>query len=341
MRSGSSVRYGAGDNAVLRMALWRVWNSRCYWCREPVKFADCQIDHIIPKDIADGALRHLKNHFALPDAFDLHDPQNLAPSCARCNGPGGKGDATYDSPVYGTYLGKATKHRPAVIRRVQSFGRSGKVAEHLLQVIKTDVSHGDACQEFLEHAPAVVQILSMAGNGLADYRSFDRLEIEVDKFGTEQGVNISLDARGRTTLVLLEEVCGTDLGSALREPVVQLLRQVHKGAVDHFEHQRSDRPLTAGPPVSDWFVIELESLDFRREGQLIEFTAGGVFEGSLSLSLTRIDSRGDGPEDFQGDVVVDGSFSASTFWDPGSGTTGLEAADLVIDDWSLEDFVLV
>ncbi|MEU5385504.1 HNH endonuclease signature motif containing protein [Kitasatospora cineracea] len=305
-----------------------------------MKFADCQIDHIIPKDVTDDELLHLKKHHGRPDDFDLHDPQNLAPSCARCNGPGGKGRSTPDAPVFWSHLEKASKHRPAVIKRAEEFGRSGKVAEHLLQVIKTDLDQEDARREFLEHAPAVVQILAMAGDGLADHRSFDRLEIEVDQFGSEQGVIVSLDERGRTTAVLLEEVCGADLGSALREPVVQLLREVDKRAVDHFGHRNLDNPLSVGPPVSDWFVIELESLDFHRHGQWIVFTAGGVFEGSLSLSLTRSDPRGDGLEDLQGDVVVTGAFSASLFWDLASALSGLEAGDCVIDEWKVDDLAL-
>jgi len=341
MRGGSSVRYGASDNAVLKLALWREWKSKCYWCREPVTFMSCQIDHIVPQVITDDELLHLKRHFGLPDDFDLHDPQNLAPSCASCNGPGGKGSSAYGAPVYLSQLDKAARHRPAVIARVQAFGRSGKVAEHLLQVINADLSRDDARQEFLEHAPAVVQILSMAGDGLADYRSFNRLEVEVDKFGSEQGVTVSLDERGRTTAALLEEVCGADLGSVLREPVVQLLRQVHTRAVDHFEHRNLDNPISAGASISDWFVIELESLDFHRDGQQIEFTAGGVFEGNLLASLTRSDSRGDGLEDLQCEVVVNGAFSASVFWDLASALSDLEAGDCEIDEWRVDDLSLV
>ncbi|MFE4515155.1 HNH endonuclease [Kitasatospora sp. NPDC056783] len=341
MRSGNSVRYGEGDNAVLRMALWQVWKLKCYWCREPVKFADCQIDHIIPKDVTDDELSNLKRHFGLPGSFDLHDPHNLAPSCASCNGPGGKGSTTYDAPVYLSQLDKAARRRSAVVARVQAFGRSGKVAEHLLQVVKADLSRADARQEFLDHAPAVVQILSMIGDGRADYRSFNRLEVEVDEFGSEQGIIVSLDERGRTTAALLEEVCAVELGSVLREPVVRLLRQVRTRVVEHFEYLHLDNPISAGSPVSDWFVIELESLDFHRDGQRIEFTAGGVFEGSLWVSLTRGDSRGDGLEDLQADVVVDGAFSASVSWDLTSALSGLETGDCVIDGWRVDDLGLV
>ncbi|MEU8919444.1 HNH endonuclease signature motif containing protein [Kitasatospora sp. NPDC048545] len=305
-----------------------------------MKFGDCQIDHIIPKDITDDALLLLTEHFGLPDDFDLHAPQNLAPICVSCNGPGGKGNTTYDSPLYLTQLHKATRLRPAVIARAKAIGRSGKVAEHLLEVINTDLDEEDARREFLEHAPAVVQILSMLGDSLADHRSFSRLEIEVDRFGSEQGVIVSLDERGRTTAALLEEVCEADLGSALREPIVQLLRQVDTRVVDHFEHRDRDNPLSAGPPVRDWFVIELESLDFHRDGQQIEFTAGGVFEGSLSASLTRSNSAGEGLEDLQGDVVVTGTFSTSVFWDPASALSDLEAGDCVIDAWGVDDFAL-
>ncbi|MFJ1707619.1 HNH endonuclease [Kitasatospora sp. NPDC088346] len=340
MRRASSVRYGPGDNSALRFALWEAWKRKCYLCRKPVEFDSCQIDHIIAKDVSDGRLRHLKGHFGLPDGFDLHDPHNLAPICAPCNGPAGKANTTSDAPVVLIQLDRAAKYRPAVVARVEGFGRSGKVAEHLLQVITTDLSQREAREEFLELAPAVVQILAMAG-GSADHLSFERLEIEVDTYGSEQGVNVSLDERGRTAKALLAEVCEADLGSALRGPVVQLLREVDTRVVKDLQSLHEDNPFCAGPPVSDWFVVDVESLDFRREGRFVEFTVRGAFEGSLSASLTRSDSRGDGLEDLQGDVVVAGSFSTSMFWDLAAALSGLEAGDCLIDEWKLDTFSLL
>ncbi|MEV0188423.1 hypothetical protein AB0I39_07810 [Kitasatospora purpeofusca] len=304
-----------------------------------MEFDSCQIDHIIAKDVSDDRLRHLKRHFGLPDSFDLHEPCNLAPSCVPCNGPGGKGDTTSDAPVVLFHLERAAKRSPAVVARVRAFGRSGKVAEHLLQVINADLGAREAREEFLELAPAIVQILSMAG-GSADHLSFEHLEIEVDNYGSEQGVNVSLDERGRTAKAVLTEVCGAGLGSALREPVVQLLREVDVRVVKELESLHDDNPFSAGPPVSNWFVVDVESLDLHREGRIVEFTVGGVFEGDLSVSLTRSDSRGDGLEDLQGDVVVAGGFSASVFWDLAAALPGLEAGDCLIGEWKFDAFSL-
>ncbi|MCX4758748.1 hypothetical protein [Kitasatospora purpeofusca] len=109
-----------------------------------MEFASCQIDHIIAKDVSDDLLRDLRQHFGLPDNFDLHDPHNLAPICVPCNGPAGKANTTSVAPVVRIQLDKAAKYRPAVVARVEGFGRSGKVAEHLLQVITTDLSRREA-----------------------------------------------------------------------------------------------------------------------------------------------------------------------------------------------------
>ena len=31
-----------------RFGVWKAWGGRCAWCRQPVLFKDCHIDHIIP-----------------------------------------------------------------------------------------------------------------------------------------------------------------------------------------------------------------------------------------------------------------------------------------------------
>ncbi|MFF2041795.1 hypothetical protein ACFVVX_15305 [Kitasatospora sp. NPDC058170] len=73
----------------------------------------------------------------------------------------------------------------------------------------------------------------------------------------------------------------------------------------------------------------------------MEFTVRGAFEGNLSASLTRSDSRGDGLDDLQGDVVVAGSFPTSMFWDLAAALSGLEPGDCLIDEWKLDTFSLL
>ncbi|WP_157531418.1 MULTISPECIES: hypothetical protein [unclassified Kitasatospora] len=304
-----------------------------------MEFNTCQIDHIIPQDVSDDRLKILKVEFGLPEDFDLNDPQNLAPICVPCNGAGRKGGATYSEPVYMSQLKQAARHRRAVVASVRGFGRSGKVAGHLLEVITADLGQGNVREEFLEFAPTIVQILAMADSDLAGYLSFERVEVEVDRqLGTEQGVNVSLDERGRMTESLLKEVCGADLASVFQAPIRELLREIGTRATAGFEALESDSPICAGEPVRDWLVVDVESLDYQRERDVIEVTIGGVFECSLSAGLTRSDPRGDGLEDLQGDAVVSGTFTASASWDLADALSGLEAGDCVIGEWTQESW---
>ncbi len=106
-------------------------------------------------------LKQLKAHFQLSDDFDLHDPENLAPICGRCNRA--KGATDDDAPYVKLSPNRAAKRRDAVIARVQSFGSPGKLSEHLLNVQEADLSDQVIRDEFQQHAPALVQILSTMG----------------------------------------------------------------------------------------------------------------------------------------------------------------------------------
>ena len=212
-----------GPNKELRLALWEVWGSKCYWCSKPVEFGFVQIDHIIPKDVTEPRLCELKRAYDLPHDFDLHDPQNLAPICTPCNGAENKSNDTYNAPIVMTRLKTAEKHRVKVIARVQKFGRSGKVAAHLLEAATSDLSVASLRQEFLDHAPAVVQILATMDPQLIDYQSFREVEVAVDEdTGRYQRIDVILNRRGRSAVSLLEEVCKTELADVLHAPVVQL-----------------------------------------------------------------------------------------------------------------------
>lgn len=53
-------------------------------------FVDIQIDHIVPRSLSKEQIAELLARLGIEDEFDVDDPYNLAPICARCNGPAGK-----------------------------------------------------------------------------------------------------------------------------------------------------------------------------------------------------------------------------------------------------------
>ncbi|MFI7296880.1 hypothetical protein [Streptomyces sp. NPDC050121] len=299
-----------------------------------MEFGFVQIDHIIPQDVSEPRLRELKRAHGLPHDFDIHDPQNLAPICAPCNGAENKSNDTYDAPIVVTRLKTAKKHRAKVIAHVQRLGRSGKVAAHLLEAVTADLGDAGLRQEFLDHAPAVVQILAVMDPRLIDYQSFREVEVTLNEdTGRYQRIDVTLDRRGRSAVTLLEEVCGTELAEVLQAPVVQLIDEIHDRVTAGFEGAESSDPITAGPPTYDFITLDVDSLDFSRLDGEIEFNFNGTFEGSLSASLVRRSSDGDGMDELQGDAVVSGTFTVLAVWDPAAEPADVSEGDCTIAGW--------
>jgi hypothetical protein len=78
-----TVRYDGGNNAVLRLVLHTVWGQRCYWCNRPKDYNDIQIDHIVPRSQGFAGRHEILDAHRLSHNFDVDDPRNLAPICAR------------------------------------------------------------------------------------------------------------------------------------------------------------------------------------------------------------------------------------------------------------------
>ena len=70
--------------AVQRFGVYWAWNGRCFWCREPVKFAECHVDHVIPVSATDP-IETLRRHYSLSPAFEIDGFENWVPSCQACN----------------------------------------------------------------------------------------------------------------------------------------------------------------------------------------------------------------------------------------------------------------
>ena len=120
-----NVRYRpGGDNGVLRSALIEQWNARCYWCEEPTRFTDTQIDHIIPHTVTADELHDLVQLHGLPADFDVHTPANLAPICSTCNRR--KADRKLTAPVVTVQLNRAREKQARVIDYVRAAAHARK-----------------------------------------------------------------------------------------------------------------------------------------------------------------------------------------------------------------------
>lgn len=341
------IRYRVGgDNLVLRSVIHRLWEYKCYWCGWPKDFNDIDIDHIIPRTATSERLQWWKTQLSLPDEFDVHDPGNLAPICRKCNGPARKGGKDQsDKPIVLNELQKARELRSKVIRDVQDFAKPSKTAEALLRANEADLSNPGARQMFETYAPAVVQKLALLGEDKADFTSVKTVAVEVDAEHREPElkVGIFLRARERRAAAILEDVCGGMIEDMVLEPVIDLFHQIHEKVQHDFENVRRNseeidypmEPIAAGPPVSTFMRINVNSLDFHRAGSSFEFTFGGEFEANLSASLAQYSSDGSELLELQGDAFVEGRYSFVAIWNISEGGD-IDAGDCWIESWDCD-----
>lgn len=73
---------------LFKAALWETYEKRCFWQNEPIEFFELEIDHVIPESLLDkpDKLKELLQGACLPDTFNILGPENLVPSCSKCNG---------------------------------------------------------------------------------------------------------------------------------------------------------------------------------------------------------------------------------------------------------------
>ena len=342
------VRYQVnGDNLVLRFVIYNLWGYKCYWCLAPKDFNNIQLDHIIPQAVKDEALQRWKAQFNLPDEFNIHDPGNLAPICAPCNGPSGKGNQDLiNVPVLHDKLRRARHLRSKVIEEVRTFANTNKLAEALILATEADLSNSATKQAFEEYAPAVVQKLALLDEAKADFVSFRTVTIQVDenRYRPELKVGISLRARERRVAAILEDVCGDMIDNVIQEPVMDLIQQIGERVQRELEDVRRNseedddypvEPITAGPPVGDFNMIDIDSLGFDRTGKFFEFTFGGKFDASLSASLAQYSADGSELLELQGDAFVTGSYSFVATCNLSKGVS-IEVGDCWIESWNCD-----
>ncbi|MEU3349957.1 hypothetical protein ABZ723_34295 [Streptomyces sp. NPDC006700] len=331
---GNVVRYGSGNDAVLRFVLHDIWGRRCYWCHRPTDFNAIQIDHLLPQQAGADRLEELKTSYNLPDDFDIHDPANLAPICIDCNGRRGKSNDEYGHPpVFLTTLNKARQRRDTVIKRVKNFGASMEITEHLLAASTANLHDERIREAFEEHAPAIVQRLALLDVKKVDFLTIWYVEIVIED-DKPLSIGVSLNARGRATAEILEDMCRISLEDVLQERADELVRQIREGVHAELEAIEAPAgPLTAGPPLTTFIRIDIDSLDYQNVGSALEFTFHGNFEANTSASLAQSSPDGGELLELQGDTLVIGTFSFVVSWHFSTDPADVGRGECLIETW--------
>jgi hypothetical protein len=74
-------------NTSEKYAVWSYHGKVCYWCGEPLTFAETTIDHVIPEHLLEkeDLFVQAKKEFGLHDDFQINTFMNWLPAHDRCN----------------------------------------------------------------------------------------------------------------------------------------------------------------------------------------------------------------------------------------------------------------
>jgi 5-methylcytosine-specific restriction endonuclease McrA len=119
---------------ALRLALYEEWDRRCIWGREPLRFNELEIDHLIPKSLSGEELDRILADYGLPSSFDLYALTNLVPSCRFCNATKGSKPVP-SAPIIKVHLEKARKLAPKIQLRADEFERDQDMDSALARIL--------------------------------------------------------------------------------------------------------------------------------------------------------------------------------------------------------------
>ncbi|MEU8320659.1 hypothetical protein AB0C33_20080 [Nonomuraea sp. NPDC048881] len=330
-----TVRYGGGDNSVLRLVLHNTWGKKCYWCGDPKEFNDIEIDHILPQDAGVKDLEGLKTAYPLDEDFDIHGVENLAPICARCQRR--KGSRRYGAiGIVLDALRTASRYGSTIVKKVQKFGNSGNVAQLLLGAIKADLNDPDVRHVFEDYAPALVQKLALLDEAKADYICSRIVGPPLTPYNP-LNISLALDNGGRTAVAIFEDVCGCSVEEVLRGPIAEIMAESHRKVQARLEGMRYySSPIFFEAPYSVSTRLVVASISYAREGPLIAFTFAGEFEDDVSATAVRQGDDGIGLVEFQEDAWTSGRFSFTATFDFLAEPESLVLDACSIDWWGLE-----
>jgi hypothetical protein len=168
----------------------------------------------------------------------------------------------------------------------------------------------------------------------ADFLTTEFVDIDLENLRVP--VQLSLNARGRTAITVLDEIYGCALDEALLPGVSALVPAIATAAQSSVEAVDDPAgPLTVGPPECDQLRLTIDTVDFSRDNDVLTVTFEGTFEGALSGSVVLSARDGDGLDVLQGDSEAVGRFTVWTDWNMSNASGTPSGASAEVTDWAL------
>jgi hypothetical protein len=313
-RAPADVRYQvSGDNSILKLVLYRLWNKRCYWCMTPVVFRDAQIDHAIPRSVTSEALPGLLADFGLAAGFDLHGPENLAPICPSCNN--WKRDRVLRSGLMEVRLQLIAGHAPTVIKKALAFDATTEIAQ-FTAALSAGVQQPVMRAALLEQAPQIVQSLADLDESAVDFVITRSAELQ---FGDDHPARavLTLDSRGRSIDMVVTELCGSSWSDLLNEGLADVVAETAEEGRSLAAGMFDDAGQMASF-VTDWLEIAATPTTLTRHESAVVIGYTGMVHGSYAGDGIANNIWGDGDPavvDYTAEAYVSARFHLSVRWD--------------------------
>lgn len=305
-----TIGYKSGDpdsNATLRSALAQVSGLRCYACTEPKKFADLQIDHLIPRS------RKGTTAFLIPpgplsaDEYDVDDVENLAVICGQCNRM--KSDKEFrQSLAFEMHRMNAVRRADNVRSIVQGIRSGHELVKCLVSATQFDLANPDSVRLYIELAPAAVQRLAILDEEKVDYvvaelapRTNGGLPIDT---------RLLLNNRMRFIRDTIDTLWSTSLAHVAQE--------ASRALTSHLGEQAQDAIRNFDVPAAQLAVQTPDALnleftysggEIRREGDVMVISLAGEADGMFTAHVAGYDNRtATGHRDSMTDVWIFGAF---------------------------------
>ena len=130
-------------NLPERYAVWKVLGPNCRWCKTPVEYADCHIDHIIPERLLEEDLlrEEVLKKYGLEATFEINSFNNWIPVHPSCN-LSKQGQVIEGAPVFLELLSEVKKKVAEISGLCDKWEHQNKTAK-LISVIEREAELGN------------------------------------------------------------------------------------------------------------------------------------------------------------------------------------------------------
>jgi hypothetical protein len=125
-----------------KYAIWKVLGPNCRWCKTPVEYADCHIDHIIPERLLEDEeqMKKVFTQYGLDQTFEINSFENWIPVHPSCNLTK-QGQVIEGAPIFLELLSTVKKNANRTKEICDKWENQNKTAK-LTTVIEREAAKG-------------------------------------------------------------------------------------------------------------------------------------------------------------------------------------------------------